>query len=71
MTDNIFTPGQFVVLQNRPHWGTGQVQSMIDGRITVNFEHAGKQVIMAGQTMLVAVSAEDGVETAEILAPDR
>jgi hypothetical protein len=26
-------------------WGMGQVQSVIGGRITVNFEHAGKVVI--------------------------
>jgi hypothetical protein len=29
----------------RPDWGLGQVQSSIAGRITVNFEHAGKVVI--------------------------
>ena len=26
-------------------WGTGQVQSVIGNRITVNFEHEGKVVI--------------------------
>jgi len=29
----------------KPEWGTGQVQSNIGGRITVNFEHEGKVVI--------------------------
>ena len=29
----------------RPDWGLGQVQSNIGGRVTVNFEHAGKVVI--------------------------
>lgn len=29
----------------QPEWGVGQVQSNIGGRITVNFEHAGKVVI--------------------------
>lgn len=28
-----------------PEWGTGQVQSRIGNRITVNFTHAGKQVV--------------------------
>ena len=28
-----------------PDWGLGQVQSVIKGKITVNFEHAGKVVI--------------------------
>ena len=30
-----------------PDWGLGQVQSNINGRVTVNFEHAGKVVIDA------------------------
>jgi len=29
----------------QPDWGLGQVQSNIGGRVTVNFEHAGKVVI--------------------------
>lgn len=40
-------PGTWVRHPTRPDWGPGQVQSAIDGRITVNFEHAGKQVINA------------------------
>jgi spore germination cell wall hydrolase CwlJ-like protein len=40
-------PGTWVRHPARPDWGPGQVQSAIDGRITVNFEHAGKQVINA------------------------
>ncbi|VDC30063.1 hypothetical protein XINFAN_02423 [Pseudogemmobacter humi] len=35
----------FVRCPGRPDWGLGQVQSNIGGRVTVNFEHAGKQVI--------------------------
>ncbi|MEM8788716.1 MAG: DUF3553 domain-containing protein [Pseudomonadota bacterium] len=38
-------PGDFVHHPDRADWGLGQVQSVIDGRVTVNFEHAGKQVI--------------------------
>lgn len=38
-------PGMLVRNPEAPDWGLGQVQSSIDGRITVNFEHAGKQVI--------------------------
>jgi len=34
-----------VVHPGRPDWGLGQVQSNIGGRVTVNFEHAGKVVI--------------------------
>ncbi len=38
-------PGMLVRNPARPEWGLGQVQSNIGGRITVNFEHAGKLVI--------------------------
>lgn len=31
----------------RPDWGTGQIQSVIGDRITVNFENAGKVLINA------------------------
>ena len=41
----LLEPGNFVRCPERPEWGLGQVQSNIGGRVTVNFEHAGKQVI--------------------------
>ena len=45
MTNAILEPGMFVRHPDRPDWGLGQVQSNISGRVTVNFEHAGKVVI--------------------------
>jgi hypothetical protein len=38
-------PGMLVRHPACPDWGLGQVQSNIGGRVTVNFEHAGKVVI--------------------------
>jgi len=38
-------PGMFVKHPDQPDWGLGQVQSNIGGRITVNFQDAGKVVI--------------------------
>ncbi|WP_071673284.1 DUF3553 domain-containing protein [Nioella nitratireducens] len=38
-------PGMLVRHPEQPDWGLGQVQSNIGGRITVNFENAGKVVI--------------------------
>ena len=29
----------------KKEWGIGQVQSIINGKVTVNFENAGKKVI--------------------------
>jgi len=33
-------------------WGLGQVQSNINGKITVNFEHQGKVTINGAQILL-------------------
>ena len=40
-----FVPGALVRHPAQPEWGIGQVQSAIGGRVTVNFEHAGKKTI--------------------------
>jgi len=45
--DATIEPGHFVRHPQQPDWGIGQVQSVIDGRITVNFEHAGKVLVNA------------------------
>lgn len=39
-------PGQWVRLPTAPDWGLGQVQSVVGRKVTVNFEHAGKRVVM-------------------------
>ena len=49
-TNAILEPGMLVRHPDRPDWGLGQVQSNIGGRITVNFEHAGK-VTVEGRTI--------------------
>ena len=38
-------PGLYVRHPTERDWGVGQVQSAIKGKITVNFEEAGKVVI--------------------------
>jgi len=43
--NDLLEPGMFVRNPDQPDWGLGQVQSVINGRITVNFEHAGKVVL--------------------------
>jgi hypothetical protein len=48
-------PGAFVRHPDRPDWGLGQVQSAIDNRVTVNFEHQGKQLINTDIVALVVV----------------
>ncbi len=50
--DEYLEPGMLVRHPERPDWGLGQVQSVINGRITVNFEHAGKVVIVGSRIRL-------------------
>ena len=40
-----FEPGDKVTNPNKKDWGIGQVQSIINEKVTVNFENAGKKVI--------------------------
>jgi len=51
----LLEPGNLVKHPARPDWGTGQVQSNVGGRVTVNFEHAGKVVIQGPDVTLVRV----------------
>lgn len=56
-------PGNFVRHPDQPDWGVGQVQSVVGGRATVNFEHAGKRTIMLAAVALVAAeTTDDGAE---------
>ncbi|MCK0143698.1 DUF3553 domain-containing protein [Aliiroseovarius sp. F20344] len=52
---SLLEPGMLVRHPQKPDWGLGQVQSNIGGRVTVNFEHAGKQVIMIELIDLIPV----------------
>ena len=40
-----FALGDFVHHADKPGWGIGQVQSIVGMHVTVNFTHAGKQMI--------------------------
>lgn len=52
---SLLEPGMLVRLPEREDWGLGQVQSNIAGRVTVNFENAGKVVIDAERVDLMPV----------------
>ncbi|MDP1669588.1 DUF3553 domain-containing protein [Phaeovulum sp.] len=56
----ILHPGMLVRHPDRPDWGLGQVQSAINGKVTVNFEHAGKQVLDAKVVTLQLVFGPQG-----------
>ena len=47
-----FEPGDKVFNPNNKDWGIGQVQSIINNKITVNFQNVGKKVINAENIQL-------------------
>lgn len=51
----LLAPGMLVRHPDQPDWGLGQVQSNIDGRVTVNFEHRGKVVMDGRRVALIAL----------------
>ena len=52
------TPGAFVRRPGRPDWGLGQLQSVTDRRVTVNFEGASKVLILTDHVTLVAAEPD-------------
>ena len=47
-----YEPGDFVINPKNMNWGTGQIQSIIKNKVTVNFENAGKKVINSKEIFL-------------------
>ena len=54
-----YEPGDFVINPNKKDWGVGQIQSIINNKITVNFENAGKRVINAKEVFLEKVKKNE------------
>jgi|TARA_Y100001951_G_scaffold42848_2_gene33985 hypothetical protein len=54
----LLTPGMLVMHPQHPEWGTGQVQSNIGGKVTVNFRDQGKVVIDSFRLELMPVFDE-------------
>ena len=47
-----YVPGDFVINPKNKSWGTGQIQSIIKNKVTVNFENVGKKVINSKEIIL-------------------
>jgi hypothetical protein len=52
---SILEPGMLVRHPSQGDWGIGQVQSNINGKVTVNFRETGKVVIDGARVMLILV----------------
>ena len=51
-----YGPGDFVVNPKNRNWGIGQIQSIINNKITVNFENVGKKVINSEEIVLEKIN---------------
>ena len=51
-----YEPGDKVTNPSNKEWGIGQVQSIINEKVTVNFENAGKKVINAKNIQLEKIN---------------
>ena len=47
-----YEPGDKVTNPENKDWGIGQVQSIINNKVTVNFENVGKVVLNGKETQL-------------------
>jgi len=47
-----YVQGDFVINPKNRSWGLGQIQSIINYKVTVNFENAGKKVINSKEILL-------------------
>ena len=53
-----FEPGDKVINPANKSWGIGQVQSIINDKVTVNFENVGKKVINSNNIKLEKLNYE-------------
>jgi hypothetical protein len=51
-----YVPGDFVINPENKNWGIGQIQSVINNKITVNFENTGKKVINSKEIILERIN---------------
>ena len=51
-----YEPGDFVTNPQNKSWGTGQIQTIIKNKVTVNFENVGKKVINSKEIILQKIN---------------
>ena len=51
-----YAPGDIVINPKNRSWGTGQIQSVIKNKVTVNFENVGKKVINSKKIILERIN---------------
>ena len=51
-----YEPGDYVINPGDRDWGIGQIQSVINNKVTVNFENVGKKVINGNEIILEKIN---------------
>ena len=51
-----YEPGDYVINPGNKDWGIGQIQSVINNKVTVNFENVGKKVINSKEIVLEKIN---------------
>ena len=51
-----YEPGDYVINPQYKNWGIGQIQSVINNKVTVNFENVGKKVINSNEIILEKIN---------------
>ena len=51
-----YEPGDYVINPVNKSWGIGQIQSIINYKVTVNFENVGKKVINGNEIILEKIN---------------
>jgi hypothetical protein len=51
-----YVPGDLVFYPKNRGWGTGQIQSIIQNKVTVNFENVGKMTINSNEITLERIN---------------
>ena len=51
-------PGNYVINPLEKSWGTGQIQSIIKNKATINFQNVGKKVINLNNIVLEKINNE-------------
>ena len=51
-----YEPGDYVINPKHKGWGIGQIQSVINNKVTVNFANVGKKVINGNEIILEKIN---------------
>ena len=51
-----YEPGDYVINTEYKSWGIGQIQSIINNKVTVNFQNVGKMVINSDKILLEKIN---------------